>query len=121
MMNEIDAHLAKNGWHKSNHYIADYCREYKSMKTKPHFTSKEFAALPLSERIELRRAERLETAPISARGILARSYTGKSSPRGCIKAFCLECVGFDRAAVTTCTAYACPLWNIRPYQGKVSQ
>jgi hypothetical protein len=29
---------------------------------------------------------------------------------------CLECVGFDRNAITECTAPACPLWNFRPFQ-----
>jgi len=63
-----------------------------------------------------KRAARLESAPISTQGLLARCWAGKASPRSAIKAFCLECVGFDRSAVAECTAYACPLWRYRPYQ-----
>ena len=33
-----------------------------------------------------------------------------------VKLFCLECVGFVRADVTTCTATRCPLFAWRPYQ-----
>ena len=75
-------------------------------------------SLPPSEVIAAKRAKRLASCPMSCRKLFERSYAGKTSPRASIKAFCLECVGFDRAAVTTCTAYACPLWNLRPYQPK---
>jgi hypothetical protein len=52
----------------------------------------------------------------SKSGIFERVYAGKASMRLCIKAFCLECVGLDVAAVRECTATACPLWRRRPYQ-----
>jgi hypothetical protein len=35
---------------------------------------------------------------------------------GQAETFCQDCVGFERAAITGCAAYAGPLWNLRPYQ-----
>lgn len=68
-----------------------------------------------SDRIATKRARRLETAPMSVCGILSRSWTRKSR-KTAITAMCLECVGFDRKAITECAAYAYPLWKSRPYQ-----
>lgn len=62
------------------------------------------------------RHRRIATAPVSARGCLNRALDGKASPRTAIKAQCLECVGFDRTAVTECTAFGCPLWHYRPFR-----
>jgi len=49
-------------------------------------------------------------------GILKRAYAGSASPRQAIKAFCLQCVGYQRQDVAGCTAVACPLHKYRPYQ-----
>lgn len=68
--------------------------------------------------IEAKKARRLETTPAMSKSILAKSWTQKASARACIKAFCLECMGFDRIGIGECTAYACPLWLKRPYQKK---
>jgi len=46
-----------------------------------------------------------------------RASTGTASPRAAIKAFCLECVGWDRDDVIGCTAPACPLYQYRPVGG----
>lgn len=73
----------------------------------------------LSEKIALKRAGRLATTPESARGHFVAAWAGKCAPRRAIKAFCLECCGFDRSAITDCTAYACPLWKFRPFQEAV--
>jgi len=70
----------------------------------------------LEARIEKRRAGRIATAPESFKGIMRASWSKKCAPRAAIKAFCGECNGFDRQAVADCTAFACPLWNFRPYQ-----
>lgn len=70
----------------------------------------------LSEKIAAKRAKRIETAPESFRKLLTQAMTGKCSPRQAIKAQCAECQGFDRAGITACTCWACPLWNFRPYQ-----
>lgn len=48
--------------------------------------------------------------------LFSRVFDGKASPRQCIKAFCLECNGLEKEGIGTCTAYACPLWRLRPYQ-----
>lgn len=73
----------------------------------------------LNHKIAARRAARLSTTPESAKRLFERCWVGKTSPRSSIKAFCLECVGFERLAVTECAAYACPLWNLRPFQKKI--
>lgn len=72
----------------------------------------------LSEKIAAKRARRIETAPQSFRKLLTLAMSGKCSPRAAIRAQCAECNGFDRDAIRDCTAYACPLWNFRPYQIK---
>jgi hypothetical protein len=74
----------------------------------------------VSERIALKRAGRLATMPTASRKLFERVWSGKASPRASIKACCQECVGFERAAITECTAYACPLWNLRPYQKELA-
>lgn len=53
----------------------------------------------------------------SALGTFKRAYEG-TSLRASINAFCLECLGGDRAAIRTCTAPACPLYEVRPFQRK---
>ena len=52
----------------------------------------------------------------SRMGLFRKVYQGQASPRQCIKAFCLECNGWEPDAIAKCTAPACPLWNLRPYQ-----
>lgn len=70
----------------------------------------------LTLKIAAARAKRVRVAPRLYRGLLTRVFTNKSSPRVCIQVMCLECVGYAREEIRNCTAYACPLWNIRPYQ-----
>lgn len=70
----------------------------------------------------LRRADHLSDVKkwrVSAVKTFERAYSGKSRPSG-VKAFCIECQGFEDPAETvrTCTAYACPLWEYRPYRGR---
>lgn len=72
----------------------------------------------LEAKMAQKRESRVSTAPESVRMLLRRVFAGQSPRSGCVKAMCLECNGFDRAAITDCTAYACPLWNVRPYQAK---
>lgn len=61
-------------------------------------------------------AERLKSIPVRARlGYLAAA-AGKASPRNAIKAFCLECVCWDRAEVRQCTSLACPMYAYRPFK-----
>ena len=72
----------------------------------------------IEAKIALRRSGRLSTAPESVKGLLKRVFDGKSPRSQCIKAMCLDCLGFDRQAISECTGYACPLWNVRPFQKK---
>ena len=44
-----------------------------------------------------------------------KAYTQKSRANA-IKAKCIDCACFQRLEITNCTAYTCPLWEIRPYQ-----
>lgn len=54
--------------------------------------------------------------PSSFLGTYERALEGSASPRNAIKAFCAECCGYDREAVRTCPATACPLWRYRPWR-----
>jgi hypothetical protein len=74
--------------------------------------------LSLSAKIDQRRVEKLNRLPESSRLLWTRCWSGKASPRQAIKAFCQECIGFERAAITDCRSFDCPLWNLRPYQPK---
>jgi len=59
-------------------------------------------------------AKRLEDTPETMRRTYLRAVSGRSMAAG-IKAFCAECVGWDRAEVARCTAPACPLYAYRPF------
>jgi hypothetical protein len=82
----------------------------------------------LEQKMALKRAGRLATTPDRWKGHFAAAWSLKRAPGGvqmtscpprrAIRAFCLECCGFDTQAITECTAYACPLWNFRPFKGK---
>ena len=50
-----------------------------------------------------------------------RVVTGSTvSRRSAIRQQCLECVGYERVAITECPAIACPLYRFRPYQPRAS-
>ena len=72
----------------------------------------------VSENIVAARAKRMNSVPPASRWLIAACWTKKAPPRQVIKAFCQECVGYDRAAVAECNCYACPLWMYRPYVKK---
>jgi hypothetical protein len=74
------------------------------------------ASAPATERAAAARIARIEQTLPLYRGVMERALDGSAAPRGAIKAFCLHCVGDKRADVTSCTAYACPLYRYRPYQ-----
>lgn len=58
----------------------------------------------------------ISEAPESAKNTLREAFSGSASPRKAIKAMCLRCVGYERASIRDCSAYACPLWQYRPFQ-----
>ena len=59
---------------------------------------------------------RLSEMPKTCRPNYLRAMRGKSMASA-VKAFCLECVCWDRQEVVLCTAKACPLYPYRPSKG----
>ena len=53
----------------------------------------------------------------SCLGVFRKAYAS-ASLRAAVDAHCLECCWLDRQAIRECTATACGLWNVRPYQKK---
>lgn len=69
-----------------------------------------------ASKIAFRLGQVEEDAP-SQVALFRRVLTHKTgSRRDAIKAFCLECVWMDKKAIRACTAVACPLWHVRPFQ-----
>ena len=62
------------------------------------------------------RQRRIDQTSPMYKSLMRRACEGSASPRQAIKAFCLHCVGDLRDQITNCTAYACPLYEYRPYQ-----
>jgi hypothetical protein len=58
---------------------------------------------------------RLERIPSMYRAHYRKATAGKSR-LAAIKSMCLECVCYERKAVTECTSLGCPLWAFRPFQ-----
>ena len=50
--------------------------------------------------------------------LFRHAYQGDSGPRACIKAFCLECNGWDEPAIAHCSCTVCQLWPHRPFQSQ---
>ena len=69
-----------------------------------------------NEFINRKRSERLASIPKSRVALLKRVYTGRTTPRNAIKAFCYDCLDYNEQEIRTCTAPACPLYEYRPYQ-----
>ncbi len=59
-------------------------------------------------------SKRARDVPQAARKNYRQAAAGIASPRQAIKAFCMECQGWDRREIPKCTAWACPLWAYRP-------
>ncbi len=76
----------------------------------------------LEQKIALKRAGRLASTPDRWKGHFVAAWSLKApgqptcAPRRAIRAFCLECCGFDVPTIAQCASYACPLWNFRPFQ-----
>ena len=60
--------------------------------------------------------KRAAQIPRKYRSAYVRAASGEASPRAVIKAFCLECLGWQPDEVRHCTAPACPLFAHRPFQ-----
>lgn len=61
------------------------------------------------------REYRMKVFPTSLQKTYEKSIKSKAFA---IKAFCVECCGFERKAVRECTDTGCALWHHRPYQKK---
>ena len=59
-------------------------------------------------------ARRVESMPETCRRTYLRAMQG-GSLAAAVKAFCMECVSWDRQEVALCTAPACPLYPYRPF------
>lgn len=72
----------------------------------------------VSEELRASRAlkiqRRVAGLPPSARQSYLRAVSGGTTTNA-IKAFCMECVGYDRAEIEVCTSLACPLYLFRPF------
>ena len=62
--------------------------------------------------LDAARRKRLAQIPARQRSIFLRAWEGKSR-KAAIRAFCLECMGYQSAEVNRCTAPACPLYSYR--------
>ena len=71
------------------------------------------ARLDLSPTQEAAVADRVSQMPETCRANYLRALRGKSLAAG-VKAFCLECTGWNRQAARECTSPACPLHPYRP-------
>ena len=69
---------------------------------------------------DLKILKRLDAIPQKYRNIYIKAFSGKASPRQAIKAFCLECVYWQKEEIRKCTCPACPLYRLRPYQQSAS-
>ena len=68
-----------------------------------------------TDRKRLLMLEQVGTDAPSCLGVFRTAFASKSKAAA-VKAFCLQCAWMDREAIRSCTATACPLWNVRPFQ-----
>ena len=73
------------------------------------------------DRHRVRRFKQVAEHYPSRMGLFRKVYHGQASPREAIKAFCLECNGWEEAAIRVCPSTACPIFKFRPYQVKVKE
>lgn len=78
------------------------------------------AAPPVSEKdvINQHFKELERITPPKYKGLVAKVKSG--SKVSALKLHCLVCCGFARKEVRMCTAMRCPVWTLRPYQGKAN-
>ncbi len=61
---------------------------------------------------EAARQKKLLEIPVRQRQIFRQAWKGRSR-KAAIRAFCLECIGYEAAEVNRCTAPTCPLYEFR--------
>ena len=67
-------------------------------------------ALKRQQKIE----RKIKDIPRMYRKIYEKAVTGSSKPAA-VKAFCLECVCWQKNEIINCTAVTCPLYAVRPF------
>jgi hypothetical protein len=65
-------------------------------------------------------ARRLPEVPRCYRQLYLKVVSGQGTRSQCIKAHCLECVGWDKKEVAHCASTACGLYRFRPFKAPVS-
>lgn len=60
--------------------------------------------------------DKADKMPKVYRNSYLSAVSGKATPRNAIKAFCIECMGYNRAEVSKCSTIDCPLNLYRPYK-----
>jgi len=70
---------------------------------------------PFSGRAGEQIRRRYDEMPAHCRPGYLAAMRGRSRKAG-IRAFCLECVGWEREEVRLCTSPACPLFPFRPFK-----
>jgi hypothetical protein len=65
-------------------------------------------------------AGRMKQMPKIHRKIYEKAMQGKSL-KSAVKAFCLECVCWQKEEIRLCTSLACPLHPYRPYKEESKQ
>ena len=59
--------------------------------------------------------KRLNDIPVLYKNNYRKAMNGKNRASA-VKAFCLECMGWQRTEVAKCTSVACPLFLYRPFK-----
>lgn len=60
-------------------------------------------------------AEKLSQMPVSWKNTYLKAMRGRSMKMA-IRAFCGECMGWQRSEIPECTGRACPLYPYRPWK-----
>jgi hypothetical protein len=62
--------------------------------------------------------QRLAECPSQYLPLMRKALSLSATRSQCIKAMCLQCMGYEKREIRECKSWACPLWSFRPYQPK---
>lgn len=83
----------------------------------PNHTSQTINDRRFADAKRAAKVQAIERHSPRAAKVFRLAYSG-SSRVAAVKAFCLDCNGYDYAAIKNCTAPACPLYLYRPGRSK---
>jgi len=86
------------------------------MKRKPIVVEKTMT--PLEKARAVRRAAKDAGEVIERKNPVEKLRAKPKSLRLAVNAKCYDCAHFQKKEITLCPAKGCPLWAVRPYQGK---